>query len=126
MQQQSIRVQVPAQLGAVLLADGIATIGPDRRSSTWQLLASWAGGGATVVSLLQTPQVVSDLAERCCAFATKFRHSSSVPSGRMHLEAVGPKGQLRISLDADTSILEIEQLLRRTIFCDGTGDSADT
>ncbi len=117
-----ITIEVPDELAKLLIADGLASVVDFRRSPTWKLLADFAGGAATTVSLLQAPETVSYLAESCRTMADRWHKRKGKEAHLLHLEAIGPRGQIRISLDATTSVGEIEHLLRQTIFEDSPRD----
>ncbi len=103
-----ITIEVPDELAKLLIADGLASVVDFRRSPTWKLLADFAG--------------VSYLAESCRTMADRWHKRKGKEAHLLHLEAIGPRGQIRISLDATTSVGEIEHLLRQTIFEDSPRD----
>ncbi|MFI7680613.1 hypothetical protein [Actinophytocola sp. NPDC049390] len=113
MSRPSIDIVVPEELATLLVADGHAQPATGRRSGAWEVIASFATGGATTVSLLQIPQTVAYFADKCRTLAVRKRENSSAP---YYMEAKGPYGQLRIPITPDTSTAQIERLLRRTIF----------
>lgn len=113
MNRPSIDLELPVELAALLVENNHAEPATGRRSGTWQVIATFATGAATTVSLLQTPQTVAYFADKCRGLATRKGRSAAE---RDYLEAKGPYGQLRIPVTSETSVADIERLLRKTIF----------
>jgi hypothetical protein len=111
-------LQVPQELADLLVSEGLAEAPSGRRSTTWEILATFAGGAATTIGLLQGPQTVGDLARMCLSLAR--RHSARpVPQPEPgYLVAIGERGQIRMPIAPDTTVEQVEHLLRNTIFKD--------
>lgn len=111
-------LRVPQELADALVSEGFAEVPPGRRSTTWEILATFATGSATTISLLQGPQTLSFLARACLSLA-KRPAAAPLPQARLgYLEATGKKGQIRMPIGPDTTPEQIEHLLRSTIFKD--------
>ncbi|WP_063006037.1 hypothetical protein [Nocardia salmonicida] len=109
----TIRVTVPVELAAALSGlDGVESV--EARRSSWQIAASVLSGATTTLALLQAPQTISDVAKRIHALLNGRKNEA--PS--ISVEAVGPRGQLRIEFTDDTEVEEIAELLRRTVLDD--------
>lgn len=109
----AIRVTVPVELAQALSGiEGVETV--EARRSSWQIAASVLSGATTTLALLQAPQTIADVAKRIHTLLTgRNKETTSVT-----VEAVGPRGQLRIEFTDDTQVEEIAELLRRTVLDD--------
>lgn len=109
----TIRVTVPVELAAALSGlDGVESV--EARRSSWQIAASVLSGATTTLALLQAPQTISDVAKRIHALLNGRKSEAT----SVTVEAVGPRGQLRIEFTDDTEVEEIAELLRRTVLDD--------
>jgi hypothetical protein len=115
MVQRPLLIELPSEIASALVEDGFATDAGTRRSSTWQVIVSVATGASTTISLLQGPQTVAYVAEK---IKDLFRRKpASKRSGdEFYVEAMGPQGQMRIRVTADTPVEEVVKLLEATVF----------
>ncbi|MDQ3406287.1 MAG: hypothetical protein M3548_23315 [Actinomycetota bacterium] len=120
MSTESLLVKVPDELANELVAEGLATTPVGRRSGTWQLIATWAAGTGTTISLLQGPQTIGYLARKLRSLFQRD-HDKGTPE-QAYVEAKGPGGQMRFLVTASTTKEEIEHLLRSTLFPGNSGD----
>ncbi|GAB3929197.1 hypothetical protein GCM10029976_028390 [Kribbella albertanoniae] len=116
MDQPSIELAMPAELAEFLVENDLAEVISGRRNVNWELLAGFATGAATTVSLLQTPKTLAELAQMCRVLFGRRKTDRRSKKEIVYLEASGPGGQVRIPITAETSTEEIERLLRRTVF----------
>ncbi len=116
MDQPSIELAMPAELAEYLVEKNLAEPVSGRRNVDWELLAGFATGAATTVSLLQTPKTLAELAEMCRTLFGRRTTDRRSKKEIVYLEASGPGGQVRIPVTADTTTEEIERLLRKTVF----------
>jgi hypothetical protein len=113
---KSLLAKIPDELVNELVAAGLATTPTGRRSGTWQVLATWASGAGTAISLLQGPQTISYLARQ---LRSRFQQPNNQESAEQaYVEAKGPGGQIRFPVNANTTTEEIERLLTATLFPD--------
>jgi hypothetical protein len=109
-----IEIRIPAEVAEEIVAQSDATIETKGRRSSWEIAIDSVNYAAVTISLLQTPQVLADLSRRISNYVTRNSPDSDL---EITIEAIGPRGQLRIRGGLnDLTITEIEQLLQRTIF----------
>jgi hypothetical protein len=117
-----VPVTVPIPIAEGLRANGLALPSNRRRGPVPELMIEAAGVGATVISLLQTPETLRELARLMYTW-TRGRHDET--SAETHLIASGPDGRrLELTVTGRTDMSELESLLQRTVFAPGA-DSSD-
>ncbi|MET7375580.1 hypothetical protein [Micromonospora arida] len=117
-QVETITLRVPQELADVLVSEGSAEVPPGRRSTTWEIVATFATTSATTISLLQGPQTLGYLARACLSLARR-RTATPAPRAELgYLEAVGKGGHIRMPIFPHTTPEQVEHLLRSTIFKD--------
>jgi hypothetical protein len=111
---QAVTVHLPSDVAEDLIAAGLAQRTLGRRSG---LMLETAGVAATVISLLQGPDTVVQLARMLRDWSAV--HLSSARHGHpVVISARGPKGRVDLQLTDRTDLAEVESLLRRTVFAD--------
>jgi hypothetical protein len=113
-----IILKVPRELADTLVSAGLAEEPPGRRSTNWEIIATFATGSATTISLLQGPQTLGYLVRTCLALTQRRAAAPAAQPDLGYLEAIGPKGQIRIPVTPGMTSAQIERLLRNTIFKD--------
>jgi len=83
-----------------------------RRSAALDLVVEAGGIAATVISLLQGPTTVRDLA----AALREWARGLAAPVRSAIVSAEGPAGRVELELTGDIDLDEVAQLLRSTAF----------
>ncbi len=112
----SIELTVPEELATALAGiPGVERSASSRRSGTWQIVAEILAGTSVTISLLQAPQTLTDVAQRLHGLLR-----GRVKDGRaIHIDAVGPGGEMRLTIDGHTDLDDVTELLRSTVFDSG-------
>ncbi|MEV0650957.1 hypothetical protein AB0I28_37470 [Phytomonospora sp. NPDC050363] len=114
MASKAIRVEVSRELAELLIRDGVATEPEGRRSSGWALVIDVLTPVTMVISLLQAPQTLADVATRVSLLLNRPARSSGGQG--VQIDAIGPGGQLRGTFPSGATVAEITELLAKTVF----------
>lgn len=106
-----IKIAIPKELADELASDGVAMVQRQSRSAAWQLVLTATSTAAVVVTLLQAPETLNNFARGCLKIIRKK------PQGvDQIIHAVGPGGELRLTVTSETDFQEVKQFLEKVLF----------
>jgi hypothetical protein len=107
-----IDVCVPAELADDITQCPGIEVTSTRRSGTWQIASDVLSSASLTISLLQGPETLAYLAGRLQSLLHRRRGKQST----VDVDAVGPGGEMRLTINGDADLAEITELLRNTVF----------
>lgn len=108
----TIDVCVPAELIDEASPYPGIRVASARRSGSWQIASDVLAGASLTITLLQGPQTLAYLAERLHGLIHRRRGNQET----IHVDAVGPGGEMRLTIVGDADLAKLTELLRTTVF----------